>query len=87
MRQFILRSTRVRALVKVVGYSYPWDYLEDPHAATRRECGVDVVAVAAAYHAGRVVSPLHPTRRVMEVPQSALYVRYAGRPARTSTHS
>lgn len=61
--------------MKVVGYSYPWDYLEDPHAATRAaECGVDVVAVAAAYHAGRVVSPLHPTRRVMEVPQSALYV-------------
>ena len=61
--------------MKVVGYSYPWDYVGDPHAAPRAAAwGVDVVAVAAAYHASRVVGPLHPTRRVMEVPQSAIYV-------------
>jgi hypothetical protein len=61
--------------VKVVGYSYPWDYLDDPSAATRaRDVGVDVLAVAASYHASRIVSPLHPTRRVMDVPHSAIYV-------------
>jgi hypothetical protein len=61
--------------VKVVGYSYPWDYLDDSQAATRAsDVGVDVVALAAAYHASRTVSPLHPTRRVMDVPHSALYI-------------
>jgi hypothetical protein len=61
--------------VKVVGYAYPWDYLDDPQAATRaKDVGVDVVAVGASYHASRIVSPLHPTRRVLDVPQSALYL-------------
>jgi len=61
--------------VNVVGYSYPWDYVGDPGAVQRAlALGVDVVALAASYHACRAVSPLHPTRRVMEVSHSALYV-------------
>jgi hypothetical protein len=61
-------------LVNVVGYSYPWDYVADPGAVERAVAlGVDVIALAASYHACRAVSPLHPSRRVIEVPRSALY--------------
>ncbi len=61
--------------MKTVGYSYPWDYVGDPLAAPRAAAlGVDVVALAASYHAVRAVSPQHPTRRIMEVPHSACYV-------------
>jgi hypothetical protein len=65
--------------VNVVGYSYPWDYEGDPGAVERAlAMGVDVVALAASYHACRPVSPLHPTRRTMDVPRSALYVPVRG---------
>jgi len=61
--------------VKVVGYSYPWDYEGDPAAAQRvRDVGVDVVALAATYHATRAASPQHPSRRLLDVAQSACYV-------------
>ncbi len=61
--------------MSVTGYAFPWDFLDDAEAATRAlEVGVDVVALAATYHAARVVSPLHPFRRVTEVPRSACYV-------------
>ena len=61
--------------MKVVGYCAPWDYLDDPGAAQRaRDVGVNVVALAASYHASRIASPLHPSRRVMEIAQSALYL-------------
>jgi hypothetical protein len=60
--------------VSVTGYAYVWDYLDDPDAVVRtRELGVDVVALAASYHAVRVVNTLHPTRRVTEIPYSAFY--------------
>lgn len=58
----------------VTGYAYPWDVLDDPEAASRAaELGVDVVALAANYHATRLVTPLHPTRRSLDVPHSAMY--------------
>jgi hypothetical protein len=61
--------------VKVVGYSYPWDYLGDPAAAQRAAAlNLRVVALAGQYHASRVVSPLHPLHRVVEIPHSACYV-------------
>lgn len=61
--------------MNIVGYSYPWDYVGDPGAVERAVAlGVDVIALAASYHACRAVSPLHPTRRVMDVAHSALYV-------------
>jgi hypothetical protein len=62
-------------MVKAVGYAYPWDFRDDPAAAPRVEdLGLDVVALAASYHASRVVSPLHPTSRIRDIGQSALYV-------------
>jgi hypothetical protein len=61
--------------VRAVGYAYPWDYAGDPEAAQRAlDVGVGVVALAAAYHATRAVSPLSPTRRLLDVPESACYV-------------
>ena len=61
-------------LVNVTGYAYPWDAIDDDAAASSAaELGVDVVALAATYHATRVVTPLHPTRRVLDVPYSAAY--------------
>ncbi len=61
--------------MSVVGYVYPWDFDGDPEAAARAAAlGLDRVAIAATYHASRTVSPLHPTRRVREVPTSAAYV-------------
>jgi hypothetical protein len=61
--------------VSTTGYAYPWDYIDDDGAAARAaSLGVDVVALAATYHATRVATPLHPTRRITEVPHSATYV-------------
>jgi hypothetical protein len=61
--------------VSITGYAYPWDYVDDDGAAMRAaSLGVDVVALAATYHATRVATPLHPTRRITEVPHSASYV-------------
>jgi hypothetical protein len=60
--------------VSVTGYAYPWDYLDDDGAATRAaSLGIDVVALAATYHATRVATPLHPTRRITDVAHSAAY--------------
>ncbi|WP_405010040.1 hypothetical protein [Kitasatospora sp. NBC_01539] len=60
---------------RAVGYAYPWDFRDDPAAAQRaRALGLDAVAVAAAYHTVRSASPLHPTRRLTEVPHAASYV-------------
>jgi hypothetical protein len=60
--------------VSVSGYAFAWDYLDDPDALVRtRELGIDVVALAANYHAARLVNVFHPTRRVAEIPYSAFY--------------
>ncbi len=62
-------------MVSVTGYAYPWDYLDDDAAAPRAaEVGLDVIALAATYHAARVPRPLHPTRRITEIPYSAAYI-------------
>jgi hypothetical protein len=60
--------------VSVTGYAYAWDYLDDHDALLRtRTLDVDVVALAASYHAARVINTYHPTRRVTDVPYSAFY--------------
>ncbi|HWD96245.1 MAG TPA: hypothetical protein VG246_07490 [Acidimicrobiales bacterium] len=60
--------------MNVTGYAYPWDTLDDDAAASMAaELGLDAVALAANYHATRVVTPLHPTRRVLDVPHSAAF--------------
>jgi hypothetical protein len=60
--------------VSLTGYSYPWDYVGDDAALDRvASLGLDVVALAATYHATRLATPLHPTRRVTELTHSAAY--------------
>ncbi len=60
--------------MSITGYAYPWDYRDDEEAPARAaSLGIDVVAVAASYHATRVATPLHPTRRVTEIPHAAAY--------------
>lgn len=60
--------------MRATGYAYPWDVLDDDTALERAVAlGVDRVALAATYHASRFVTPLHPRRRVLEVPHSAMY--------------
>ncbi len=60
--------------MSLTGYSYPWDYLGDDAALDRvASLGLDVVALAASYHATRLATPLHPTRRVTDIDHSAAY--------------
>jgi hypothetical protein len=60
--------------VSVTGYAFAWDYLDDPDALARtHKLGVEVVALAASYHAARVVNVFNPTRRVTDIPHSAFY--------------
>ena len=61
--------------MKAVGYLYPWDVVGDPDAAARiRDAGVGAVALAAAYHGVRGVTPWHPAHRIVEARHSAVYV-------------
>lgn len=65
----------VTGINKTVGYAYPWDFAGDPDAPARAaEVGVEVVALAAAYHTTRVPTPQHPTRRLMTTPHAACYL-------------
>jgi hypothetical protein len=60
--------------VSLTGYSYPWDYVGDESAFDRvASLELDVVALAASYHATRLATPFHPTRRVTEIENSAAY--------------
>lgn len=55
---------------------FPWDIEGDPDAAARlRADGVERVALAAVYHGARLVTPRHPTHRIVELPASASYLR------------
>ncbi len=61
--------------MRATGYAFAWDYLDDGAAALRAaELGVDVVALAATYHSARVPTPLSSTRRILDVPRSAMYL-------------
>jgi hypothetical protein len=61
--------------VRATGYAYPWDFVGDEGAVARTaELELDAVALAATYHAARLATPLHPSRRVLEIADSALYV-------------
>ena len=55
---------------------YPWDVAGDPHAPDRiAGLGADRVALAAAYHTVRALSPRHPRRKVVTASHSAVYYR------------
>ncbi|MGC2485512.1 MAG: hypothetical protein WA359_04625 [Acidimicrobiales bacterium] len=65
--------------MSLTGYSYPWDHLGDDAAFDRvASLNLDVVALAATYHATRLATPLHPTRRVTELDHSAAYFPLRG---------
>lgn len=60
--------------VRVTGHAYPWDVLGDQAFADRvARLGVSTVALAAAYHATRAATPLHPGRQVVDARYAALY--------------
>jgi len=55
---------------------YPWDVAGDPRCPERiAELGADRVALAAAYHTVRALSPRHPRRKVVTASHSAVYYR------------
>ena len=55
---------------------YPWDAVGDPACAERLAgLGADRVALAAAYHTVRALSPRHPARKVVTATHSAVYYR------------
>jgi hypothetical protein len=60
--------------VRLTGYAYPWDFVGDEVVARIAALELDAVALAATYHAARLATPLHPSRRVLEITDSACYV-------------
>ncbi|GAB3736616.1 hypothetical protein GCM10027598_63740 [Amycolatopsis oliviviridis] len=60
--------------MKVTGYAYPWDVVDDPGFVERvRELGVDEVAVAVSYHSARAATPWSPERTSVVARHAALY--------------
>lgn len=60
--------------MRVTGYAYPWDVLDEPGFAARvAELGVAEVAVAVAYHGVRAATPWQTTRSAMHAEHAALY--------------
>jgi hypothetical protein len=60
--------------MRVTGYAYPWDVLDDPGFAARAaDVGVDEVAVAVSYHATRAATPWQVNRTSVLAEHSALY--------------
>lgn len=60
--------------MRVTGYAYPWDVLDDPGFVDRAtDIGVDEVAVAIAYHATRAATPWQAHRASVIAEHSALY--------------
>ncbi len=61
-------------MVRVTGHAYPWDVVDDASFPVRaRDLGVDSVTLAAAYHATRAATPLHPRHQVVDARHTALY--------------
>ena len=60
--------------MKLTGYAYPWDFVDREVLTRLAALEPDAVAVAATYHAARLATPLHPSRRVLEITESACYV-------------
>lgn len=60
--------------MRTSAFLYPWDVVGDPDAAERvAELGLDGVAVAAAYHSVRALTPRHPAHRIVLAPHAAVY--------------
>lgn len=73
-------------------FVYPWDVVDDPDAPRRlAELGVRHVALAAAYHSTRALTPRHPRHRIVTARHSAVLYppdpeRWSRRALRPSTH-
>jgi hypothetical protein len=59
--------------VKVTGYAYPWDVLEDGFLDRARGLGVDEVAVALSYHSARAATPWSASRTAVVARHAAFY--------------
>ncbi|HWC83623.1 MAG TPA: hypothetical protein VG756_27010 [Pseudonocardiaceae bacterium] len=60
--------------MRVTGYAYPWDVLEEPGFLDRAtELGVREIAVAASYHAVRAATPWSAERTAVLAEHAALY--------------
>jgi hypothetical protein len=60
--------------MRVTGYAYPWDVLDDPGFLDRAtDLGVDDVAVAIAYHATRAATPWQVNRTAVLARHAAFY--------------
>ncbi|UOZ05864.1 hypothetical protein [Amycolatopsis sp. WQ 127309] len=66
--------------MKVTGYAYPWDVLEDGFLDRARGLGVDEVAVALSYHSTRAATPWSASRTAVVARHAAFY-----RPVRPSS--
>ncbi|MFD8546936.1 hypothetical protein [Streptomyces sp. NPDC059649] len=77
--------------MRAAAFLYPWDVVGDPDAPARLAgLGIDQVALAAAYHSTRALTPRHPRHRIVTARHSAvLYppdpARWAGRELRPYT--
>ena len=59
---------------RVLGHAYPWDVIGDPAFGDRvRTLNIREVTLAASYHSTRAATPFHPSHRLIEAPQAALY--------------
>ncbi|MEU4250670.1 hypothetical protein AB0F15_25010 [Amycolatopsis sp. NPDC026612] len=59
--------------MKVTGYAYPWDVLEDGFVSRARALGVDEVAVALSYHSARAATPWSASRAAVVARHAASY--------------
>ncbi|WP_263168264.1 hypothetical protein [Streptomyces sp. SCSIO ZS0520] len=60
--------------MRITGYAYPWDVLDDPDFARRAvDLGVEEVAVALAYHSARAATPHSPHGTSVLARHAALY--------------
>ena len=59
--------------MKVTGYAYPWDVLEDGFAARAHALGVDEVAVALSYHSARAATPWSASRTAVVARHAAFH--------------
>jgi hypothetical protein len=60
--------------MRVTGYAYPWDVLDDPGFVARAKgLDIDEVAVAISYHATRAATPWQVNRTAVLAEHSAFY--------------
>lgn len=60
-------------------YSYPWDVRDETPQAfcanVREKLGVDTISLAVSYHAGKLILPHNPRRRVYYPEDGSIYFR------------